>query len=214
MAARQERLCGVYISLWTYRLISYLYQFTQSLPYWHIELRLEKSKITDIGVQSMSGRRIVIHARWERMTWRNWYDERWEGWNCGKGMHVVKRSWSGTAIVPRDNESNSHNHRIHVATVQRNFCYSQCKHKDILHFLWMNYFQCTEKVDGYPLDCKFTFKRLDTFVTLTSGIWELSIKFYCHSRWHVSKWVLCTEKTIAIRSMYRGIFTYRDVPVF
>ena len=30
-------------------------------------LNLEKSKITDIGVQSMSGRRIVIHARWERM---------------------------------------------------------------------------------------------------------------------------------------------------
>ena len=27
----------------------------------------------------------------------------------------------------------------------------------------MNYFQCTEKVDGYPLDCKYTFKR-----------WELS----------------------------------------
>ena len=27
-------------------------------------------------------------------------------------MHGVKRSWSGTAIVPRDNESNSHNHRI------------------------------------------------------------------------------------------------------
>ena len=34
-------------------------------------LNLEKSKITDIGVQSMSGRRIVIHARWERMAWRN-----------------------------------------------------------------------------------------------------------------------------------------------
>ena len=159
----------------------------------------------------LSTRKIVIRARWERMAWRNWYDERWEGWNGGKGMHGVKHSWSGTAIVPRDNESNSHNHRIHVATVQRNFCYSQCKHKDIL---WMNYFQCTEKVDGYPLDCKFTFKRLDTFVTLTSGIWELSIKFFCHSRWHVSKWVLCTEKTIAIRSMYRGIFHYRDVPVF
>ena len=31
----------------------------------------------------------------------------------------------------------------------------------------MNYFQCTEKVDGYPLDCKFTFKRLETFVTVT-----------------------------------------------
>ena len=77
-------------------------------------------------------------------------------------MHGVKRSWSGTAIVPRDNESNSHNHRIHVPTVQRNFCYSQCKHKDIL---WMNYFQCTDKVDGYPLDCKYRFKRLRTFVT-------------------------------------------------
>ena len=34
-------------------------------------LNLKKSKITDIGVQSMSGRRIVIHARWERMAWRN-----------------------------------------------------------------------------------------------------------------------------------------------
>ena len=34
-------------------------------------INLEKSKITDIGVQSMSGRRIVIHARWERMAWRN-----------------------------------------------------------------------------------------------------------------------------------------------
>ena len=32
-------------------------------------INLEKSKITDIGVQSMSGRRIVIHARWERMAW-------------------------------------------------------------------------------------------------------------------------------------------------
>ena len=43
-------------------------------------------------------------------------------------------------------------HGIHVPTfgwVQRNFCYSQCKHKGIL---WKNYFQCTEKVDGYPLD--------------------------------------------------------------
>ena len=27
-------------------------------------------------------------------------------------MHGVKHSWSGTAIVPRDNEINSHNHRI------------------------------------------------------------------------------------------------------
>ena len=97
----------------------------------------------------LSTRKIVIRARWERMAWRNWYDERWEGWNGGKGMHGVKHSWSGTALVP---------------TVQRNFCYSQCKHKDIL---WMNYFQCTEKVDGYPLDCKFTFKRLETFVTVT-----------------------------------------------
>ena len=34
-------------------------------------INLEKSKITDIGVQSMSGRRIVIHARCERMAWRN-----------------------------------------------------------------------------------------------------------------------------------------------
>ena len=38
--------------------------------------------------------------------------------------------------------------------------------------------------------------------------------YYYYSRWHVSKWVLCTEKTIVIRSMYRGIFQYRDVPVF
>ena len=38
----------------------------------------------------------------------------------------------------------------------------KCKRKDIL---WMNYFQCTEKVDGYPLDCKYRFKRLRTFVT-------------------------------------------------
>ena len=56
-------------------------------------------------------------------------------------------------------------HGIHVPTfgwVQRNFCYSQCKHKGIL---WKNYFQCTEKVDGYPLDCKYRFKRLRTFVT-------------------------------------------------
>ena len=52
------------------------------------------------------------------------------------------------------------------------------------------------------------------YLSVTSGIWELSIKFFCHSRWHVSKWILCTEKTIAIRSMYRGIFQYRDVPVF
>ena len=52
------------------------------------------------------------------------------------------------------------------------------------------------------------------YLSVTSGIWELSIKFFCHSRWHVSKWVLCTEKTVAIRSMYRGIFQYRDVPVF
>ena len=88
-------------------------------------------------------------------------------------MHGVKRSWSGTAIVPRDNESNSHNHRIHVPTVQRNFCYSQCKHKDIL---WMNYFQCTEKVDGYPLDCKFTFKRLETFVTLKLPVGNFEIR--------------------------------------
>ena len=51
---------------------------------------------------------------------------------------------------------------ITESTVQRNFCYSQWKHKDIL---WMNYFQCTEKVDGYPLDCKYRFKRLRTFVT-------------------------------------------------
>ena len=88
-------------------------------------------------------------------------------------MHDVKRSWSGTAIVPRDNESNSHNRRIHVPTVQRNFCYSQCKHKDIL---WMNYFQCTEKVDGYPLDCKFTFKRLETFVTLKLPVGNFEIR--------------------------------------
>ena len=52
------------------------------------------------------------------------------------------------------------------------------------------------------------------YLSVTSGIWELSIKFFCHSRWHVSKWILCKEKTIAIRSMYRGIFQYRDVPVF
>ena len=51
---------------------------------------------------------------------------------------------------------------ITESTVQRNFCYSQCKHKGIL---WKNYFQCTEKVDGYPLDCKYRFKRLRTFVT-------------------------------------------------
>ena len=56
----------------------------------------------------LSTRKIVIRARWERMAWRNWYDERWEGWNGGKGMHGVKHSWSGTAIVPRDNENNSH----------------------------------------------------------------------------------------------------------
>ena len=52
------------------------------------------------------------------------------------------------------------------------------------------------------------------YLSVTSGIWELGIKFFSHSRWHVSKWILCTEKTIAIRSMYRGIFQYRDVPVF
>ena len=51
-----------------------------------------------------------------------------KGWNGGKDVHGVKRSWSGTAIVPRDNENNSYNHRIHVPTfgwVQRKFCYSQ-----------------------------------------------------------------------------------------
>ena len=48
----------------------------------------------------------------------------------------------------------------------------QCKHKDIL---WMNYFQCTEKVDGYPLDCKFTFKRLETFVTLKLPVGNFEI---------------------------------------
>ena len=44
------------------------------------------------------------------------------------------------------------------------------------------------------------------YLSVTSGIWELGIKFFCHSRWHVSKWILCKEKTIAIRSVYRGHF--------
>ena len=35
--------------------------------------------------------------------------------------------------------------------------------------------------------------------------WWISAGF-CHSRWRVSKWILWTEKTIAIRSVYRGHF--------
>ena len=78
-------------------------------------------------------------------------------------MHGLKRSWSGTAIVPRDNESNSHYHRILILSAS-------------MRILWMNYFQCTEKVDGYPLDCKFTFKRLETFVTLKLPVGNFEIR--------------------------------------
>ena len=41
--------------------------------------------------------------------------------------------------------------------------------------------------------------------------WWISAGF-CHSRWRVSKWILWTEKTIAIRSVYRGHFWYRHIP--
>ena len=40
----------------------------------------------------------------------------------------------------------------------------------------MNYFQWTEKVDGYPLDCNFTFKRLETFVTLKLPVGNFEIR--------------------------------------
>ena len=47
----------------------------------------------------LSTRKIVIHARWERMTWRNWYDKQWEGWDGGKGMHSNFEKFPPVTVV-------------------------------------------------------------------------------------------------------------------
>ena len=59
--------------------------------FWNIALTFKLRQVPPrySGLQSLLScpHGVVIHARWERMAWRNWYDERWEGWNGGKGMH-------------------------------------------------------------------------------------------------------------------------------
>ena len=139
----------------------------------------------------LSTRKIVIRARWERMAWRNWYDERWEGWSGGKGMHGVKHSWSGTAIVPRDNENNSHTESM----CQRSNETFAILSASIRTFYEWIIFSALKKL----MDIRW-------IANIGSSAWELS--------WLETSSPQFTEKTIAIRSMYRGIFQYRDVPVF
>ena len=59
--------------------------------FWNIALTFKLRQVPPrySGLQSLLScpHGVVIHARWERMAWRNWYDQRWEGWNGGKGMH-------------------------------------------------------------------------------------------------------------------------------
>ena len=59
--------------------------------FWNIALTFKLRQVPPrySGLQSLLScpHGVVIQARWERMAWRNWYDQRWEGWNGGKGMH-------------------------------------------------------------------------------------------------------------------------------
>ena len=163
--------------------------------FWNIALTFKLRQVPPrySGLQSLLScpHGVVIHARWERMAWRNWYDERWEGWNGGKGMRGVKRSWSGTAIVPRDNENNSHTESM----CQRSNETFAILSASIRTFYEWIIFSALKKL----MDIRW-------IANIGSSAWELS--------WLETSSPQFTEKTIAIRSMYRGIFQYRDVPVF
>ena len=164
--------------------------------FWNIALTFKLRQVPPrySGLQSLLScpHGVVIHARWKRMAWRNWYDQRWEGWNGGKSMHGVKHSWSGTAIVPRDNENNSH---ITESMCQRSNETFAILSASIRTFYEWTIFSALKKL----MDIRW-------IANIGSSAWELS--------WLETSSPQFTEKTIAIRSMYRGIFQYRDVSVF